>query len=439
MKTQHRYASIREFALKTLATLILEDFLKFRGPLLIYILAGLLDTQREIKELAAELIMKYTAEKNELFIRTCLLECPFVFNASPCFGQTMADVSKSGNILKDETKQMARQIIYRYMIRKVDPIHLYMYFGNVTRLLDHMTKESALCQSSDMQAALADFLFVCTEICIANERQKKNLNKFAKENPNTDDLPEDNEMLSAPAQDDSAKAADGDGDGAQTKGRRGKKNVPTIAQAMAVVEKIIPSIATLDEKLRALNPQYFAPIIDRLCTEMCIHFEALLEYGQPRKFWAKYLQMMKRSTSTAAAVMRQLSKATTSKAMERSTPSTARKTKARSHDDEEHDSGQFTIDDASQDGDSVSKQSTSTKRSRVTPISVKKPKTARYKSSSSGRGGRTNNSDSSSSSSDEDDASSASSFSMKRSTSSASNKTRQSHTPSTSKRLTRRR
>lgn len=60
MKTQHRYCNVREFAFKTLATLILEDYLKFRGTLLIYILAGILDQQREIKELAIELIMKYT-------------------------------------------------------------------------------------------------------------------------------------------------------------------------------------------------------------------------------------------------------------------------------------------------------------------------------------------------------------------------------------------
>lgn len=429
MKTQHHYANIREFALKTLATLILEDFLKFRGSLLIYVLAGMLDTQREIKELAAELIMKYTLEKNEIFMRTCLLECPFVFNGSPCFGQTMSNVTRSGNILKGMAKRPAREYIYRYFIRKVDSVYLYMYFGNVPRLLDHIEKENELSRSVDMQASLADFLYVCTEICIANEKQKKNLNKIAKENQNGEDLLEDNEKLSAPK--DAPATADDEPDGA-TKGRRGKKNQPTITQALAVVEKIVPMIATIDEKLRPLNPTLYAPVIDRLCVEMCIHFEALLEYGQPRQFWAKYLQMAKNTSSTTANVSRQLSRASTSKKAEVvTTPTRMRKRR----NDEENDSGQFTIEDGSQcqDDRSVSKTSASTRRSKPSSKTVKKAKGSRYKSSSSGRG---HDSDSSESSSD-DSVSSASSISINRhnrhqhSTPSTSNKMKKSLPPET--------
>lgn len=421
MKTQHHYANIREFALKTLATLILEDFLKFRGTLLIYVLAGMLDTQREIKELAAELIMKYTLEKNEIFLRTCLLECPFVFNGSPCFGQTINSVSRTGNILKGAAKQPAREYIYRYLIRKVDAVHLYMYFGNVTRLLDHIEKEKVLSKSLDMQASLADFLYICTEICIANEKQKKNMNKIAKENQNIDDLPEDNEMLSTPK--DTETPTDADATDGPTKGRRGKKNQPTMAQALVVVEKIVPLIATINEKLRPLNPTLYAPIIDRLCTEMCIHFEALLEYGQPRQFWAKYLRMAKKSTSTTANISRQASKASTSKATEVTTTPT-QATTVRSRNDEENDSGQFTIEDGSQDNDSISKKSTLSKRSMAAPKCIKKARDARYKSSSSGRGH-----DADSDSSDDDSESSCSSISIGR-------QTKQHHsTPSTSNKM----
>lgn len=434
MKTQHHYANIREFALKTLATLILEDFLKFRGTLLIYVLAGMLDTQREIKELAAELIMKYTLEKNEIFMRTCLLECPFVFNGSPCFGQTMSSVSRSGNILKGVAKQPAREYIYRYLIRKVDAVHLYMYFGNVTRLLDHIEKENLLSQSVDMQTSVADFLYICTEICIANEKQKKNLTKITKENQNGDDMLEDNEMLSAPK--DTAAAADNEADGT-TKGRRGKKNQPTITQALAVVEKIVPMIATIDEKLRPLNPTLYAPVIDRLCTEMCIHFEALLEYGQPRKFWAKYLQMAKKSSSIPVNTSRQVSKASTSKAAEVSTTPT-RSRAIRSRNEEENDSGQFTIEDGShnRDDESVSKKSMASKRSKPAPKSVKKARDARYKSSSSGQG-HDSDSSSSSESTYDDGQSSCSSISINRrkksqhSTPSTSNKMRKSLPPQT--------
>lgn len=380
--------------------MIFEDFLKFRGKLLIYVLACMLDTQLEIKELAAELIVKYTLEKNELFMRTCLLECPFVFNGSPCFDQTMSSVSKTDNILKGTAKQPAREYIYRYLIGKVESVHLYMYFGNVTRLLDHIEKENQLSKSVNMQASLADFLYICTEICIANEKQMKNMNKITKENQNGDDVLEDNEMLSAPKDDQTP--ADGEAADETTEGRRGKQNQPTIAQALAVIEKIVPIIAKIDEKLRPLNPTLYAPVIDRLCTEMCIHFGALLEYGQPRQFWAKYLRMAKKSSSPSMNASRQGSKASTSQAAEASSTPT-RTTATRSQNDEGNESDQFTIEAASRDENdgSVTKKRAAWKLLKPAPKSVKKARALLYNSLSSGRGHDSDSSESSESTSDD--------------------------------------
>lgn len=410
MKTQHQYANIREFAMKTLATLILEDYLKFRGTLLIYILAGMLDQQREIKELATELIMKYTLEKNNIFLRTCLLECPFVFNGCPCFGQSSSTVSPSGNILKGAAKRSAREFIYRYLIRKVETVYLYMYFGNIVRLLDHIEKEKSLAESIDMQAAIADFLYVCTEICIANEKQKKNLSKIVKDNQNSDGTGLEENEITATTSNEPETEPDADESG---KGRRGKKNQPTIAQSLVTVEKIVPLIATIDEKLRPMDPVMYGPVIDRLCNEMCIHFEALLEYGQPRKFWAKYLKNPNKVV-LVPATLKKLTKHTARKSSNIDhSPSTSQQSKSRK--DEENDSGQFTIEEIG-DGSSILSKittpSTSTKRSTISTPSTRtksprasKSKKRNYKSdSSSGRGDDDNSDDSFS-----DDASSLSS------------------------------
>lgn len=334
LKTQHRYATVREFALKTLATLILEDYLKFRGALLIYVLAAMLDSQREIKELAIELIMKYTLEKNELFLRTCLLECPFVFNMMPCFGQTLANVSKSGNILKGKEKKSARELIYRYMIRKVDSVHLYMYLGNITRLLDHIEKERELLTLPDMQAAIVDFLYVCAEICIANEKEKKNFAKCSKDNQ---DGADDGEVALT------SNEGVSEEDTSTKKGRRGKKNVPTITQALAVVEKIVPQIVSIDEKLKAINSNVFGPVLDRLCTEMCGHFEQIFEYAQPQSFWAKYKKGEKRPIVTAST-SRQSKKHSAARKVDEA-PAAVLPTRSRKV--EENDSGQFTMEDES--------------------------------------------------------------------------------------------
>lgn len=340
MKTQHHYSNIREFAMKTLAALILEDYLKFRGTLLIYILAGLLDQQREIKELAVELIMKYTLEKSDIFLRTCLVECPFVFNSCPCFGHGNPGVTRSGSILKGAVKKGAREYIYQYLIRKIEPVYLYMYFGNIARLHEFIQKEPAISTSDDFQAAIADFLFICSEICVVNEKQKKNLEKIVKESHNGEgiEMNDDDE-----AANESSDRTNGETD---KKGRGGgKKNQPTLKQSLAAVEKIVPFVASIDESLRAMNPAMFTPVLDKFCTNMCLHFEALLEYAQPREFWAPFLKKAKKPPPPTAP--RQSKKAPPKVIAEvmkpPSTPS--RSDTPKPSKSKENDSGHFTLED----------------------------------------------------------------------------------------------
>lgn len=351
LKTQHRYSTVREFALKTLATLILEDYLKFRGSLLIYVLAAMLDSQREIKELAIELIMKYTLEKNDIFLRTCLLECPFAFNGMPCFGQSLSSVSKSGNILKGKDKQPAREFIYRYMIRKVESVHLYMYLGNMTRLLDHIEKERTLLDQPDMQAAIVDFLYVCSEICVANEKQKKSFAKHTKDNQ---DGLEDGEPLLANTENNAEEETSG-------KGRKGKKNAPTISQALAMIEKIVPQIVSIDEQLRTINSSIFGPAIDRLCAEMCGHFEQIFEFAQPQSFWSKYRKGEKKLLPGTSPSTRQTKKQLLTRKAETCSSDMP---PTRSRKINENDSGQFTMEDdlgSRKSGQSRSTSSRSTK------------------------------------------------------------------------------
>lgn len=363
-KTQHKYTNIREFALNTLATLILEDYLKFRGSLLIYILAAMLDQQREIKELATELIMKYTLEKNDIFLRTCLLECPFVFNACPCFGQSTGSATQSGNILRGPSKKTAREYIYRYLIKKIEPVYLYMYFGNVVRMVDYIDKNDCVATSDDAQAALADFLYVCTEICIANEKHKKNVSKITKESHGDGATADDADPADNDAAIDAGMAE------ASGRGRRGKKNIPTIAQALVTVEKSIPHIVAAAKKLTNINEELFKPIIDKMCMEICIHFDVLFEYAHPREFWSKYQENIVKKAPPPSAAPKKTPQS--KQADVDYSPSTSGQAVAQlptPSNGEENDSGQFTIDDIedSQSAKSTGQSLKSTPASRQTP------------------------------------------------------------------------
>lgn len=300
-KTQHPFTAVREYAIKNLAALILEDYLKFRGNLLVFVFAGLLDKERDIKDLVVELIMKYTSEKNEIFLRTCLLECPFVFNNCSCFGQGRTPFN-STNILTGPAKKPAREHIYQYLLRKIDPMYLYMYFENMTRLLEFIEKVPSLAKSHDLQASVLDIIYICTQICIVNEKHKKNLEKIFKDNHNEEGvaLNQGDGLRTA----DAAKEADGGDNAEQKKGRGNKKNMPTLASSLAVVERVVPSVAAIYELLQKTNPKYFNGALEALCDNMCIHFESLIEYAQPREFWQAHLKRAKQAQATAAATAR---------------------------------------------------------------------------------------------------------------------------------------
>lgn len=223
-----------------LATLILEDYLKLRGSLLIYVLASMLDASREIRELSMELVLKYTLEKNDAFMRTCLLECPFVFNGCQCFGPS-APKSHSENILRGPTKRANRETIYRFLIKKIDSMHLYMYLGNVSRLSEYIEKSATIKKSADEQAAIVDFLFICTDICVANAKHKRTVDKIIKDTQNgeksTNIDDQEQEMMDAA---EAAAAAEAGVNMGPTKATRGgRKNKATMAQALAAVEKVI--------------------------------------------------------------------------------------------------------------------------------------------------------------------------------------------------------
>lgn len=358
-KTQHKYASIREYSLNMLATLILEDYLKLRGSLLIYILASMLDASREIRELSMELVLKYTLEKNDAFMRTCLLECPFIFNGCQCFGQCSTNRSHSENILRGNSKRINRETIYRFLIKKIDANHLYMYLGNMSRLNEYIEKSGTLKKSIDEQAAVIDFLFICTDICIANAKHKRAVDKIIKDTQNgeqsTNIDDHEQEMMDAAEAEEAAQA--GVNMGATRATRGGRKNQMTMAQALAAVEKAIPHIVQTVETLNKINGKLFKPITDKMCMEMCGHFEAMFEYAPPRKFWAKYIDMARKSVAVSATPATKKSTASTSKNAEKETNAAdsgreVAGTSSTANDDtvgdDKNDSGQFTMEDGDQ-------------------------------------------------------------------------------------------
>lgn len=290
-KTQHNYHEIRNCSLQVIATLVMDDFIKFRGVILIYILAAILDKTPEISQLASELILKYTAERNEILIRTCLLECAFVLNGYTYFDNFGIFSSSDFNLpspLTGDDNRSGRQFIYRFFIYNIDTIYCYFYFENFHMILDKLKTET-LMKTPEGLDSVKDFLYICTQICIIKEKSKKKLNESSADNNDGDN--EDEPRPPTPP----APAPETTQDPNTTKKTRSHKG-PTIEKALMVVEKVIPMICELNNTLYEINHS-FVDCIDSLCSAICEHFDNITDFAQPRPFWAKYKKDKPRLTS----------------------------------------------------------------------------------------------------------------------------------------------
>lgn len=305
-KTRHLDFAVRFAALQNITGLVIDEFIKFRGSLLIFVLAALLDDRAECSELAAELLFKYRAEKNPVLMRSCLLECPFVLNGYMHLDNmdmfSRAESSLRSPIAGVQHRQ-GRQYVYRFLVHGVDVLYCYLYFGNVVLVIDKLKSQRQHMERPEGLAAVRDFLFVLTHICRAKEKSKRKIGDVAAAVAGNDDDADDADELTgrlpaatSAAATNPAEAGGRTAGGAGGRGRRGPVG-PTMEQALQVVEKVLPQIADLAQMLCTIDST-FAEDIDELGRAMCEHFVALTHYAQPQQFWNKYKVQEARPTAS---------------------------------------------------------------------------------------------------------------------------------------------
>lgn len=272
LKTQSNSEQVRKCAIETLASLILEDYLKFRGSLLLYVLAATADKKNNIARLAHELIIKFANEKNAILIRSCLRECPFAFNDcklvdnSEMFG---ADLCLKSPL---KTKCDERRYIYRFLVHNLEVINCYTYFENFSTIKDRLTKKGFV-KSPELLASIQDFLYICEHICKSKEMPKSKTAETGADGENDDG------ETAGPSNGAEVAAA------VPTGGKRNRQQT-TLPEAMVVVEKAISRFPELSTTLVELDAD-FKTTFEKICFAIGEHFGDSIKYF-PNLFWDKY-------------------------------------------------------------------------------------------------------------------------------------------------------
>lgn len=272
LKTQSKSEQVRKCAIETLASLVLEDYLKFRGSLLLYVLAATADKNNNIARLAHELIIKFANEKNAILIRSCLRECPFAFN--DCKLVENSEMFGADLCLKSPLKSNCdeRRYIYRFLVHNLEVINCYTYFENFSTIKDRLTKKGFQ-KTPELVDSIQDFLYICEHICKTKEIPKS---KATETGPEVDDDGETAGPSKVPA--------DMPGS-APTISKRNRQQM-TLPEAIVVVEKSISRFPELFSTLVELDSE-FKTTFDRICFAIGEHFGDSIKYF-PNLFWDKY-------------------------------------------------------------------------------------------------------------------------------------------------------
>ncbi|XP_059616101.1 condensin-2 complex subunit D3-L [Phlebotomus argentipes] len=287
-KLRASVSAVRYKALAALTSLVMQDYIKMRGRLLINILATIVDPCRPIARAAAEMVLKYVEEKNKLLLQTSLLEVIYVYNG---YMYEKFEICSSAELdnevcpLQGKTKRPLRLLLYRFFLQNLSDLQLLMFLKNVASIQEKIHKE-VLIKTPESIAALEDLLDVFMRICeFKSWTMLKSAGKSGAQDD--DELAQEEVNLVAPV----ANAEEGvvESDAGSL-----KQAVPVLDKMVAILPKFVATVEAFDGSLKGS--------LSGFCEAVCDNFKSFVEYAQPEKFWKKYRDTKRAKKATVQPV-----------------------------------------------------------------------------------------------------------------------------------------
>lgn len=160
-KLRAEYNVIRYKALSCLSVLVLQDYLKMRGRLLMNILASVVDPCFKIRENAALMVLKYVEEKNRLLLQTSLFETIFAFNGYMEFQgfDLFDDMRDRLSPLQGRNKLTYRKLIYKFFVQNISEEQILPFFGHLIAINEKLQKDTFI-KNAEGVASLYDLFYV---------------------------------------------------------------------------------------------------------------------------------------------------------------------------------------------------------------------------------------------------------------------------------------
>lgn len=167
---------IRAVALRSLRELVMQDYIKMRGRVLLNILTAIVDPYEEISNEASMVILTFVDEKNKHLLHTCFLESVFVYNGYLQYdGFDLFPVSEFDNepsSLQGRNKIQQRFSLYQFFIDNIQIVYLLMLLKNL-QLIYEQLKKNKFVKCPEGVNTLQDLLHIFRQICEVKAKQDR--------------------------------------------------------------------------------------------------------------------------------------------------------------------------------------------------------------------------------------------------------------------------
>lgn len=282
-KLHSQNEEIRLCALQNIYDLVMQDFIKMKGRVLLNFLACLVDKNELVQLKSQAAIMTYTNDKNKNLLYTCFLESVFLFNdfiQAENFGVFPLDeIDRNHRLLFGPENRELRHELYLFFVQNIhdlNEVHLLMLLKQIIIMKEKFEKKKYT-KSENGVETFKDLLHIFKLICDKRGESKVNVSKADNDEYADNDDPEERAQTSAAP---------------QQKGGRKNKNLVTVNDALPVIEKMIliyPAFA----KLVINYDKQLEQGVQELTNSIAQNFPTFIEYSKQANFWSQTKESVK--------------------------------------------------------------------------------------------------------------------------------------------------
>lgn len=280
-KLQSPNDEIRLFALEVIFELVMQDYIKLKGRVLLNLLICTVDKNEDVALKAMSSILSYTNDKNPNLLYSCFLESVYIYNnfvQTEDFGVFPAnELDANFKALYGPEKLEQRQELYEFFVQNINEmneIHLMLLLKNINIMYEKLHKKQFKKLENGVNT-FKDLLYIFKLICNKREDSK---NKIEKSEDVT--VVEDyDEELGLDLPHSSTKKTI-----AEPRNNRKNKNLPTMKDAIGVLEKMIVIYSQFVNLMSDYDSSLVSDL-NELSFAIAKHFGSLIEYAKPVGFW----------------------------------------------------------------------------------------------------------------------------------------------------------